>query len=139
MNLRNPMSLAGISTIDTLPSVKETPSAKPSLPKLYIAGPMTGLPDNNYPAFHAAAAFFRKRGYEVSDPSELQPSKPLAEMQWLDWMKLTIPMMMDCQIVVLLPGYMNSKGAVAELALANHLGIHSCDLGWAEVSLTGVA
>ena len=28
-------------------------------PTVYIAGPMTGLPDFNYPAFHAAASAWR--------------------------------------------------------------------------------
>ena len=32
------------------------------LPRLYVAGPMTGLPDYNYPAFDGAAALLAERG-----------------------------------------------------------------------------
>ena len=32
------------------------------MPKIYIAGPMTGRHEHNYPAFHAAAAKLRGDG-----------------------------------------------------------------------------
>lgn len=38
--------------------------------RVYIAGPMTGLPDFNFPAFHAAAAAWRAAGWEVFNPAE---------------------------------------------------------------------
>ena len=109
----------------------------PTLPKLYIAGPMTGLPDNNYPAFHAAAKFFRDRGYEVANPAELKPSKPLAEMQWLDWMRLTVQQMMDCDVVVYLPDWMKSRGASAEVKLARGLSFATYSLVMATEILQG--
>ena len=40
------------------------------LPRLYVAGPMTGLPDYNYPAFDGAAALLAERGYPVENPAE---------------------------------------------------------------------
>lgn len=39
--------------------------------KLYIAGPMTGLPDLDFPAFHEAAAKLRAQGHEVINPAEI--------------------------------------------------------------------
>ena len=45
--------------------------------KYYIAGPMTGRPNNNFQAFHAAAANLRGQGHEVVNPAELQaPDDP---------------------------------------------------------------
>lgn len=38
--------------------------------KLYVFGPMTGLPDFNYPAFDAAVKRLRSRGFEVVSPTE---------------------------------------------------------------------
>lgn len=39
--------------------------------KVYIAGPMTGLPNHNFEAFNAAAEAWRQAGWEVVNPAEL--------------------------------------------------------------------
>lgn len=39
-------------------------------PKVYIAGPMTGISEFNFPAFHAAAAAWRELGWNVVNPAE---------------------------------------------------------------------
>ena len=45
--------------------------------KLYIAGPMTCLPEYNFPAFHSTAAHLRGMGHEVLNPAELpDPDDP---------------------------------------------------------------
>ncbi|WP_457825134.1 DUF4406 domain-containing protein, partial [Staphylococcus aureus] len=33
--------------------------------RIYVAGPMSGLPELNFPAFHAAAAELRAQGFDV--------------------------------------------------------------------------
>lgn len=38
--------------------------------RVYLAGPMRGVPHFNFPAFHAAAAELRARGYVVFSPAE---------------------------------------------------------------------
>ena len=38
---------------------------------IYIAGPMTGLPDLNFPTFHTEAARLRSLGHEVINPAEI--------------------------------------------------------------------
>ena len=38
---------------------------------IYIAGPMTGIVDYNFQAFHAAAKDLRAKGYTVFNPAEI--------------------------------------------------------------------
>lgn len=38
---------------------------------LYVGGPMTGFPQFNFPAFDAASADLRRRGFTVVSPAEL--------------------------------------------------------------------
>lgn len=42
---------------------------------LFVSGPMTGIPDHNRPAFHAAAKQLRDHGYHVINPAELRPEE----------------------------------------------------------------
>lgn len=39
--------------------------------RLYIAGPMSNLPQFNFPAFDAAAAALRARGHTIFNPTEM--------------------------------------------------------------------
>ena len=41
-----------------------------SIKKLYLAGPMRGYPEDNYPHFNEMAAELRKLGYAVFNPAE---------------------------------------------------------------------
>lgn len=88
--------------------------------KIYIAGPMTGLPDNNYPAFHAAAVQLRAQGHMVANPAENEaPSCGT----WLGYMRLALAQLILCDAVHLLPGWSRSRGATVEFALAKGLGL----------------
>lgn len=88
--------------------------------RVYIAGPMTGLPELNFPAFMAAAADYRRRGCHVENPAEINPD-PLAD--WHDCMKRDIPRLLTCDTIVLLPGWGQSRGAKIEYDLAHALGM----------------
>lgn len=88
--------------------------------RIYLSGPMTGIPEFNYPAFNQAAAQLREKGYEVENPAE----NPAPESgAWVDWMRLAIKQMADCDTIVLLDGWQKSKGALIELKLAGDLGL----------------
>lgn len=87
--------------------------------RIYVSGPMTGLPDLNFPAFHAEAARLRALGYEVVNPAELNP----AGASWADCMRTDIAALMTCDALVLLPGWADSNGAMVELQLAHRLGM----------------
>lgn len=90
--------------------------------KLYIAGPMTGLPAYNYPAFNTAAAALRQAGYEAVSPTDngLPP-----DAEWAAHMRRDLPMMLACDGVALLPGWEVSRGAILESETAITCGIPS--------------
>lgn len=88
--------------------------------KVYISGQMTGLPEFNFPAFHAAAAKLRAMQYEVINPAEIdpEPGKP-----WAEYMKKDIKALVDCDAVCTLDGWQRSRGASFEVYVATQLGI----------------
>lgn len=88
--------------------------------RLYIAGPMSGLPDLNYPAFHAAAARLRALGFDVENPAE-NPEPHCGS--WLGYMRMAVRQLSHCDGVALLPGWKESKGARIEHQLATQLGL----------------
>lgn len=104
--------------------------------KLYLAGPMTGLPDYNFPAFDKAAAILTAQGHEVFNPAQndrdhgfdatglegheaerLGFSLRRALKQDLSWI------CDHAEAVAVLDGWHRSKGALTETALAVALGI----------------
>lgn len=104
--------------------------------KIYLAGPMTGLPNYNFPAFDAAAAQLRALGHEVFSPAENDRDNGYdptgsnghdAAEHGFDLraaLKDDLSWICDhAQAVALLPGWVRSKGANAEVALAVALGI----------------
>lgn len=92
--------------------------------RLYLSGPMTGIPALNFPAFHAEAARLRGLGYDVVNPAEVNPD---ATMPWADCMRADIKALCDCTALALLPGWMGSSGAHLELHIAHRLGLSIVD------------
>lgn len=84
--------------------------------KIYLSGPMQGLPEHNVPAFNRAAETLRALGHEVMNPGEHQNEarrdlKPV----FLSYCEYIIH---RADMLVILPGWENSKGVAAEKALA---------------------
>lgn len=88
--------------------------------RIYIAGPMTGLPDFNYPAFNTAAERLRALGFDVENPAE-NPEPHCGS--WLGYMRMAIRQLAQCDGVALLPGWQESRGARIEHQLATQLGL----------------
>lgn len=86
--------------------------------KLYIAGPMSGLPEFNYPAFHAAEAQLQAAGYET-----LNPATNGEKDSWADYMRAGIAQVIQADGIAFLPGSDGSRGARVELNLAGILGM----------------
>lgn len=86
--------------------------------RIYIAGPMTGYPELNFPAFHAAAAQLRAAGFVAVNPAEIN-ADPTAG--WNQCMRQDIAQLVTCDALVLLPGWEHSRGATIERRLAADL------------------
>jgi len=86
--------------------------------KAYLAGPMSGHPDLNFPAFHAWARYLRDAGNEIINPAEVNPdhSKP-----WADCMRSDIAQLVTCEGIYMMPGWERSKGATLEHHIASRL------------------
>ena len=95
--------------------------------RVYIAGPMSGLPDLNYPVFRRAAMVLRSHGYFVENPAENEQPAPVPT--WADWMRLGLTQMLTCSHVLLLPGWQQSRGAIIEARTALDLGMIVFDGG----------
>lgn len=93
--------------------------------KIYISGPMTGIPGLNFPAFNEAAARLRGCGFEVVNPAEINPD---GEKTWEACMRADIKALCDCDTIVVLPGWENSKGAHLEVHIAHRLGMRVVSL-----------
>lgn len=110
--------------------------------KLYLAGPMRGIPEFNFPAFRAAAAMLRAQGHFVFNPAErdnerhgkdiskdnVNGDEALAVAQHGFNLReaLADDMAFICREadgIALLPGWTQSKGARAERATAEALGL----------------
>jgi len=87
---------------------------------IYVAGPMSGLPDLNYPEFNRAAKALRALGYHVENPAE-NPAPACGS--WQGYMRLAIAQLVQCDEIHMLRGWSQSKGAKIERELAGHLGL----------------
>ena len=89
--------------------------------KVYVAGPMTGLPDFNYPAFFAAADALLEAGHEPINPARKDGREGCSS--WLDFMRAGLRDVADCDGVALLPGWSESRGAGLEAHVARSLDL----------------
>lgn len=94
--------------------------ATKNLLTIYLSGPMSGIPDFNYPAFNAEAAKLRAEGHRVINPAE---SDLPASAAWRDHMREDLRHLLGCTQIHLLPGHSQSKGAMLELSVAHALGM----------------
>ena len=89
--------------------------------KIYLSGPMTGLPEFNYPEFNRVAQLLRDQGNVVYNPAEFdyEGEFPIRRA----FAEFSAFICLEADKIVLLPGWENSLGVNAELALAKNCGL----------------
>lgn len=111
--------------------------------KIYLAGPMRGIPEFNFPAFHRWTKMLREEGHEVFSPAERDNEHHgtdiakgnatgdeqiavqqhgfslrealAADLAWI---------CAEAEAIALLPGWEKSSGAGAEWATAKALDLN---------------
>ena len=95
---------------------------------IYCCGPMTGIDNLNHPAFFEAESRLKEQGYTVINPARmdeelgLDPHAGVMDPEFLkNAAKRDLEAVMTCDGIALLPNWEGSKGAKAELAVAQWL------------------
>lgn len=87
---------------------------------IYIAGPMTRLPDLNHPAFHETAARLRRL---YPQARVINPAENPQLGSWEEMMRTCLSQVCLATQVVLLDGWHSSRGARLEMHVARELRI----------------
>lgn len=97
--------------------------------KLYVAGPMRGYDQFNFPAFDRAAAVLRAAGHEAISPAEMDREAGLDEtantsedFDVKDALRRDFEVILSADGIVMLPGWEDSTGANAERFVAETTG-----------------
>ncbi|WP_050872407.1 DUF4406 domain-containing protein [Comamonas testosteroni] len=112
--------LLGKQDLRCIFSMLEVMQARQSAKRVYLSGPMSGLPELNYPTFNDKATELRARGWHVENPAE-NPPPPCGS--WRGYMRMALWQLVSCEAIYLLPGWENSKGARLEYSIAQSLGL----------------
>ena len=93
--------------------------------RIYIAGPMTGMPEHNFPAFHGAAGRLRQAGWDAVNPAENFQGR--TDLPRETYIRADVSLMMSCDAVAMLPCWEQSRGAKLEYLLAQEMGMEVID------------
>lgn len=92
---------------------------------VYIAGPMTGIEHWNHPAFHAAAAEVRGRGFVAVNPAEGIGGDTTQDRGV--YMRIALHNLLACDAIYMLSGWRSSAGARLEMDIARELDLTVLD------------
>lgn len=104
-----------------------TKQKEKSLQPVYLSGPMSGIKDNNRPAFEAARSMLTSLGVQVVSPvsNGVPPGS-----SWEEHLRADIRLLTTCQTIAMLPGWRTSRGAKLERKVAKGLNMQVLELDW---------
>lgn len=89
--------------------------------KVYVSGPMTGIPDLNFPAFDKARDICLACGYEVVSPADLERARGL--LPYEEALRDDFRHLLECDQILMLKGWQHSNGARVEFVIAKAIGL----------------
>tara|TARA_Y100000310_G_scaffold283459_1_gene305432 strand:- start:334 stop:714 length:381 start_codon:yes stop_codon:yes gene_type:complete len=108
-------------------------------PTIYIAGPMRGYEDGNFPAFDRQQRVLERQGWTVINPAEMDRTQgeppnghldfdPETDYEDREFMRMALRRDMiviceDCTAMYMMSEFETSRGAKAEWHLAKALGL----------------
>lgn len=104
--------------------------------KVYIAGPMSGQPMWNFPAFDAMSERLKAAGHDPVSPADLDrltgfdptvdpDAVPTHSMR--DIMRRDLLALLECHAIIMLRGWPQSEGAKVERMTAQYVGLTLLD------------
>ena len=97
--------------------------------RLFLSGPMTGIPLFNWPEFDRWTAILRAEGNEVWSPAEndrakgIDPNDRITQAQLYELVRDDLRALVDCEGIALMPGWQRSTGARRERDAADWCGL----------------
>jgi hypothetical protein len=108
--------------------------------KLFISGPMSGMPHYNIGNFNRYAEMARKLGYRVVNPVEMAQKigirKVLSDKKtFKKLIEAELKAVKSCDVILMLDWWQNSPGAQKELRVALGVGLdvklqHDIEMEW---------
>lgn len=102
----------------------------PAIPSIYVAGPMRGYDQYNFPAFFRAERDLIMKGWDVLNPAAMDvaegfdgSTEPTEEFISVAIHRDVQTILHRADAIALLPGWRNSVGATAEAWLGHWTGI----------------
>ncbi len=89
--------------------------------RIFISGPMTGLPNHNFPVFDTAARRLERAGWEVVNPADNFGGR--TDLPRSSYLRADVVLLLQCDALAVLPGWEASLGAKIEYLLARELGM----------------
>lgn len=90
----------------------------------YLAGPMTGYDEYNFPAFDKAKKVLGDHGIDILSPHDIdhgETPETRGGLNYTVYLRAGFKMLLECHGIILLHGWTASKGAIHELRIANAL------------------
>ncbi len=97
-----------------------------NIKRVYLAGPMSGKPDHNFPEFRRLTSIIRSFGsIEVVSPEEINGHLH-EQLPYIEYLRRDAAQLATCDTIAFMDGWRNSRGARKEYIIAEALEMNMC-------------